>query len=293
MPILIPDSGAVSDVNVRVRLNHTFDGDLAIRLIGPDGTEAVLSNQRGGSGDNFGSGANSCAGPPTRSTIRRRPRSRPVSRRSPARSVPTRRSRCSTASPRQEVWKLRVSDLFSLDTGTIHCFQLKISRRVYACCGVSGTPAVVGFGSSVVAESCSPTNGAIDPDETVGVSFALANAGSADTANVVATLLATGGVQTPSGPQSYGAIPTDGSLVSRTFSFVPAGTCGGSITATLQLQDGSTSLGSVSYPLTLGTTAAGSAGPFANATGINIPARRPPAPPARPRPTPRRSAFQG
>lgn len=275
VPILIPDSGAVTDVNVRVRLNHTFDGDLAISLVGPDGTEVVLSNRRGGSGDNFGSGANSCGGTPT------------VFDDSAATAISAGSSPfAGTFRPdfplsgfngksTAGIWKLRVSDQAAADVGTVFCFQLEISRRAYACCGGSGTPAIVTTGSNVVAESCSAPNGAIDPDETVGVSFALGNAGSAATTNLVATLLPTGGVQTPSGPQTYGAIPTDGSSVARTFSFVPAGTCGGTVTATLQLQDGETSLGSVTYPLRLGTTAAGSAGPYANSTSIKIPATAP------------------
>ena len=121
-------------------------------------------------------------------------------------------------------------------------------------------------------ESCSPPNGAIDPDETVSVSFALANAGSGPTTNLVATLLPTGGVQTPSGPQTYGVVPTDGSSVARTFTFVPAGTCGGTVTATLQLQDGADRPRHVSFPLPLGTTVGDSVGPFANAASITHPA---------------------
>jgi subtilisin-like proprotein convertase family protein len=271
VPLFIPDAGAVNDINVRVRLNHTFDGDLVLSLIGPDGTEVVLSNRRGAGGDNFGSGANSCAGAPT------------VFDDSAAATIAAGTAPFSgsfrpdfplsgfNGKPTAGIWKLRATDQAGADVGTIFCVQLEISRRVYACCGGSGSPAVVGDGSAVVAESCSAPNGKIDPDETVGVSFSLANAGSGATTNLVATLLPTGGVQTPSGPQTYGAILTDGSSVARTFSFVPAGTCGGTVTATLQLQDGATSLGTITYPLTLGTTAPGSAGPFSNAANITIP----------------------
>ncbi len=49
----IADTRQILDVNVRVRLNHTFLGDLSIRLIGPTGVEVVLFNRRGGSGDNL------------------------------------------------------------------------------------------------------------------------------------------------------------------------------------------------------------------------------------------------
>ncbi|HEY0730506.1 MAG TPA: M36 family metallopeptidase, partial [Pyrinomonadaceae bacterium] len=47
IPITVTDSGAVGDVNVHVRLNHTFTGDLQLRLIAPDGTIVNLSNNRG------------------------------------------------------------------------------------------------------------------------------------------------------------------------------------------------------------------------------------------------------
>ena len=38
VPITVPDTGSVADVNVRVRINHTFDSDLDISLVHPDGT---------------------------------------------------------------------------------------------------------------------------------------------------------------------------------------------------------------------------------------------------------------
>src|SRR5262249_30033124 len=50
IPITVADSGAIGDVNVSVRLNHTFDADLVLRLIAPDGTVVNLANNRGGAG---------------------------------------------------------------------------------------------------------------------------------------------------------------------------------------------------------------------------------------------------
>src|SRR5262249_12638876 len=65
IPITVSDIGAVADVNARVRLNHTFDADLVLTLIGPDGTSVTLAGNRGGAGQNFGTGANDCSGVPT------------------------------------------------------------------------------------------------------------------------------------------------------------------------------------------------------------------------------------
>jgi len=41
------------DVNVRLNLTHSYDGDLAISLRAPDGTIVRLTNRHGASGDNF------------------------------------------------------------------------------------------------------------------------------------------------------------------------------------------------------------------------------------------------
>lgn len=43
----------VNDINVIVNLNHTFDGDIDIKLVAPDNSEVMLSNRHGGSGDNY------------------------------------------------------------------------------------------------------------------------------------------------------------------------------------------------------------------------------------------------
>ncbi|MGH9363650.1 MAG: IPT/TIG domain-containing protein, partial [Thermoanaerobaculia bacterium] len=122
-------------------------------------------------------------------------------------------------------------------------------------------------GSSLVSESCLPGNGAIDPGETVTVSFTLRNTGSAPTANLVATLEATGGVISPSGPQSYGAIPPSGGSVSRPFTFVAAGACAGTLTATLDLQDGDANLGTLAFMFPLGAPTVTT---FANSATITI-----------------------
>ncbi len=51
--IPITNSGTVSDINVRVNINHTYDADLEITLIAPDGTRVQLAYQNGGANDNF------------------------------------------------------------------------------------------------------------------------------------------------------------------------------------------------------------------------------------------------
>jgi len=117
-------------------------------------------------------------------------------------------------------------------------------------------PIISGSGWSLVAEGCFPTNGAVDSGETVTVNFTLKNSGFANTTNVVATLLATNGVGLPSGPQSYGALTTNGAAVSQPFTFTALGSCGSTITAAFQLQDGTANLGLVNFTIPVGSRTA-------------------------------------
>lgn len=113
-------------------------------------------------------------------------------------------------------------------------------------------PAMSGDGYAITAESCSTPNSAVDPTETVTVNFALRNLGTTDTTNLIATLLATGGVTAPSGAQSYGALVADGSAVTQAFSFTADGVCGSNIVATFDLTDGATNYGQVAFTIPLG-----------------------------------------
>jgi subtilisin-like proprotein convertase family protein len=144
---------------------------------------------------------------------------------------------------------------------------------------IVGTPVMQSAGSTLTNESCPPANGAIDPGETASVELKLTNVGSASTSNLVATLVPSANVLSPSGPQNYGAI-APGGTVGRNFTFTASGNCGANIQLTLQLQDGATNMGTATY--TVGTGSVGApvvtsysgpavAIPDGNAAGVNIP----------------------
>jgi len=116
---------------------------------------------------------------------------------------------------------------------------------------------VIPAGVALTYES-GPTNGVIDPGETVTLLFGLRDAAGTNTVNLVATLLATNGITKPSPPQqTYGVLTADGPSASRPFTFTASGTNGQTITATLQLSDGSTVLSNAVFPsFTLGKTPA-------------------------------------
>ncbi len=113
-------------------------------------------------------------------------------------------------------------------------------------------PILVSAGTALVAEGCLPANGVIDSGETVTVNFSLKNVGSADTTNLVVTMLATNGAALPSGPQTYGVLTMGGPALTQPFTFTAIGSCGGTATVTLQLQDGNTDLGTVNFSFPLG-----------------------------------------
>lgn len=127
---------------------------------------------------------------------------------------------------------------------------------------VQSLAADIDIGASLLlSESIAPANGALDPGETVTVRLELANKGAVATGNLVATLLPTGGVTTNSGPQvkTYGAIAS-GSSASQNYTFKANGNLGDTLSATLQLQDGATSLGTVTFTFQLGETVRGGSG---------------------------------
>ena len=121
-----------------------------------------------------------------------------------------------------------------------HIFNFSVTSACNAALITPGT-------STITAESCSPANNVVDPNETVTVSLCLQNTGAVSTTNLVGTLQATGGVTVPSAPQTYGVVVAGGAAVCRNFTFTANTTCGSTVVATLQLQDGATNLGTITY----------------------------------------------
>jgi len=129
-----------------------------------------------------------------------------------------------------------------------------------------------GGGTSITAESCTPANSAVDPNEMVTVSFGVTNVGTGATTNLVGTLLATGGVTSPSGPQTYGVVGVN-ATVNKSFTFTAANqACGSTITASIQLQDGAQNLGTLAYTFQLGTIDTGTTNTGTYSSGnVNVP----------------------
>ncbi|HZI31019.1 MAG TPA: immunoglobulin-like domain-containing protein, partial [Candidatus Binatia bacterium] len=117
---------------------------------------------------------------------------------------------------------------------------------------ISYAPAIVQDSWTLISESASPANNAIDSGETVTVRFTLKNSGNLATTNLTGTLLPGANVLSPDGPKAYGAVAPFGGTNSRDFTFTVIGDCGSNLTASLQLQDGPDNLGTASFILPIG-----------------------------------------
>lgn len=127
-------------------------------------------------------------------------------------------------------------------------------------------PAIMAAGSTLLQESFAPPNDTIEPGETVTLALSLQNAGLVGTSNLVATLLATGGVTAPSGPKSFGALLPGGPAGTQSFTFTAGSGSLGVIVLTLQLVDGPLDLGTAVFSYNLPASAS-----FRNNDIINIP----------------------
>ena len=119
----------ISKVKVLLYLTHTFDSDLRLSLIGPDGTTVILSDHNGGSGNNYGSSCSDNARttfdddasnligagtPPFVGTfIPQQPLSTFIGK---------------SGSDANGTWTLRVADTVGIDSGILFCWSLVISQ---------------------------------------------------------------------------------------------------------------------------------------------------------------------
>lgn len=126
--------------------------------------------------------------------------------------------------------------------------------------------------TAVTNESCSP-NKTVDPGETVTFALTLRNSGIKPTANLTATLLATGGVIAPSGSQNYGAITPGPQTVTRSFTFTasPQLACGAPIVLTFALSDGAETLEPLTITIGSGAPRTAFFENFDNVSAPNLP----------------------
>ena len=175
----------VSSVKVKVRIAHTFDGDLQLTLISPTGISIPLSINRdtvAGGGHDYGSGSLDCSGTytvfddsaPTSISAGLPPFAGSFRPQIPLAGL--------AGTNVNGMWILHVADTGLGDVGTMFCVTLDITRQPFACCGATGAPQIVPGGPAVLtAENFTPPNNAVDTGEMVTVSLPLLNNGNLNT----------------------------------------------------------------------------------------------------------------
>lgn len=171
-----------------------------------------------------------------------------------------------TGLPRVAVFDVKISNVQRLLRIATH------GRGIWEI-GINGQqlPVLRDAGTTLIAESCVPTNSVIDSQEDVTLRLGVMNIGPGPTTNLLVTLAASGGVTFPPGPVAYGVI-APGTTSFGDFRFHVNADCGDTITATFHLQDGALDLGNIVKTYTVGTLVNGTPVAIENFDGVTAPA---------------------
>jgi subtilisin-like proprotein convertase family protein len=182
--LAVVDNKTITDLNVNIgNITHTYDGDLEISIIGPDGTTVILSNTRGSNGDNYVN------------TVFDDEAATPVSAGTAPFTGPFRPDQALTVFDGKDAigtWTLRIRDLMSLDTGALNGWGLTFTYPPRQC----NSPGPIIFQSASHADTCNgpgggESNGYVEPGEDVVVQVTARNDGTAQVTNVTGTLSTT------------------------------------------------------------------------------------------------------
>lgn len=217
------DAKAVTDVNVRVNVSHTYDGDLRLRLIGPDNTTVILVNRRGASGDGFSDTVfdDEALAPVTAGAAPFTGMFRPEE------PLAAFDGKIATG-----IWRLSVSDLATSDIGAIESVEIDFSFAAEPCVP-HATSVSYSTAEACPAGGAGNGNGVVEPGETVSMSITIVNDGTVDLTGVTATLsTTTPGVTIIDGSAAYPPLAKGASTAGLTpfsFTVAPAAACSSDI----------------------------------------------------------------
>lgn len=169
----IPRAIEIGEINVQVNISHTYIGDMKVSLISPSGTTVVLHNRSGSSTDNLVTWYDTETQP-----------AEPLSAFNGANAF--------------GVWRLKVEDLASSDTGTLNAWTLEV-------CGqpIIEAPTLVVSGHTVGDTGTCDPDGMADAGETVDILVTLKNTGYAPASGIVAGLTSTSKVTVLNNPVAF------------------------------------------------------------------------------------------
>ena len=158
LAIDLAGSNVIRDVDVRIRINHTYDKDLVLALQHPDGSEVLLVNRRGGRYDNFGAGEcgsavytvldQSAAGSITNGSAPFAGTYRPESSLDMFNGKPV-----------NGTWRLRMKDSYAKNVGTNLCWSiLAVTDRQSCDCAVFSNRPPTALATNLQMSGRAPTN---------------------------------------------------------------------------------------------------------------------------------------
>jgi subtilisin-like proprotein convertase family protein len=130
----VDKKGEIKDVNVSVRISHTFDADLNLYVTSPRGKNLLLSKRNGGNGDDYGAGNLDCTGSFTifddSATVAINAGVAPAVAPFVGAFKPQELLSANKGDQMKGTWALRVSDQIPGDVGTLRCWQVQIKYKV-------------------------------------------------------------------------------------------------------------------------------------------------------------------
>jgi subtilisin-like proprotein convertase family protein/fibronectin type 3 domain-containing protein len=244
----VPDSKTILDVNVVLgSITHTYDGDLDIFLIAPDGTRVELTTDNGGTGENFTNTVfdDAAATAITAGTAPFTGSFRPEG------SLATLNGKTAAGT-----WTLEVTDDASGDTGTLNSWSLQLLYPASSC-----GPHATYQSSAAVSDSCpgggaGNANGYWDAGETVQFSVVLKNDGTTTLTGLTATVTpVTAGVAMSDATATWADLTAGATGTSQSPHFtaiLPTSlTCGSTVQFSVSISSaqGSWSGGTFSFPV--------------------------------------------
>lgn len=204
--IAVADNKTVLDIDVKVNITHTYDGDLLLTLIGPNNVARILSNRRGTGGDNF------------INTVFDDEATTPIASGTAPFTGSFKPDEALSALDGINAtgnWTLRVADQAGADTGTLNNWTLTLTYPSQAC-GSS-----LAYYSSTKSDACNGTgsgggNNTVEPGEDVVIPITARANGTSGVTGVSATLTtSTPGVTVTDNYATYPDIPSDGTAQSN------------------------------------------------------------------------------
>jgi len=222
--IAVADSGTVQDVDVTINIQHTFDGDLTLRLTTPDGIPILLADPHGGREDNY------------TNTVFDDEAAAPLGESAPFTGTfrPDSPLHVADGINATGAWKFTATDRTGQDVGAILDWTLQLTFATPACGAHASLRSQARVADACATGGSGGGNASWDAGEHVRFKLVLANDGTTALTGVTATVASTTpGVVLTDGTAGFPDIPPGGtaeSLSPHFAAYLPTTlVCGGSV----------------------------------------------------------------